>query len=363
MDQFPESDRLLDFPHPREQSAFYGNADAEQRLLQSYARGRIHHAWILGGPSGIGKATLAYRFARFVLKYPPESVAQGNTPHDCHIAEEDPVFRRVAALGHSDLFVARRPYDQKAKRLKRDLDAETIRKTSKFFTTTSGVGGWRVCIVDAADDMNRTAANALLKILEEPPDRCLFLLISHAPMRLLETIRSRCIRLDMHPLGQEDVMQVLRNSLGEDELPHGSGLDDLLSLAQGRPGYALTLLRGEGLTIFSRLSSLFTTAKPLNPRTAGEFADFVGARGADENYATFCSILLDWLAGGVRSTATGSGSPGDHPLFTGRDMAGLAEVWQKIAHSIDRTNALNLDRRQTVLQSLYLLENTKSSRT
>jgi DNA polymerase-3 subunit delta' len=353
MDEFPESDRLLEFPAPREQSAFVGNVDAEQKLLRAYLGGKMHHAWILGGPRGIGKATLAYRFARFVLCN-GQAGQISPTPKDLSVDPEDPVFRRIAVASHADLFVARREYDRKSKRLRRDISADTVRQISRFFGRTSGEGGWRVCIVDAADDMNRTAANALLKILEEPPNRSLFLLVCHAPLRLLPTVRSRCVRLDLQPLPSEDLHSLLCRQLDPEQVPSGKDFDQLYAMCQGSAGQALTMLSGNGWSIYKRLNALLQRSSRNNRTALHEFAESIAARGADDDYRAFCTMVLDWTAKSARDNAILRGNEdGAH-----RDPGALATAWQKIAHSIDRANALNLDRKQTVLQTLRLLDDT-----
>lgn len=350
MEDVLESDRLLEFPHPRETSAFVGNAAAEQKLLRSFLSGKMHHAWIIAGPRGIGKATLAYRFARFVLRH-ADPAAIAASADGLAVDPDDPVFRRIAAGAHPDLFVARRAYDPKTKRLKRDVSADTVRQVSHFFGHTSGAGGWRVCIVDAADDMNRSAANALLKVLEEPPARCLFLLVTHNPLRLVPTVRSRCIRITLQPLLEREFKALVdrhmqgRTSVSDADFP------ELTTLCQGSPGQALAVLSGDAWKTFGRFRDLIqSTRKPAGPAML-DFAETLGARGAEEGYSTFCRLMLDWLASRVRKAA--ERSPADR-----RDAEAMAGAWQHIAHSIDRANALNLDRKQTILQTLQLIEDT-----
>lgn len=362
MDEFPESDRLFDFTHPREQAGLVGQAAAEDRLLQAYLSGKIHHAWIFGGPKGIGKATLAYRLARFVLKHPDSSVLDGAEINSLFVAPEDPVFKRVASRGHSDVFVARRAYDQKSKRLRSEINAETVRGTTRFYARTAGEGGWRICIVDAADEMNKTAANALLKILEEPPARALLILIAHAPRRLLPTIRSRCVSLSVDPLGAADVMQVLRSQVADNDLPSPQDLAELVELARGSPGRALALMQGNGWRNFSDFKSLVAGMPKLDQQACVAFAERLGARGAEAEYALFYELVSDWLAASIRRSATGR-SAGQAPdqlahLMPRGELAAWSEAWQKITHSIGRTNALNLDRKQTILQTFHTLEET-----
>ena len=362
MDEYPESDRLLDFPHPREQSDLTGHAVAEQHLLKSYVSGKVHHAWILSGTRGVGKATLAYRFARFVLKHPdPTSLAE-NRPQSLYVEPEDPVFRRVASAGHADLFVARRTYDQRTKRLGRQISVETIRRTSQFYTRTAGEGGWRICIVDAADDMNASAANALLKVLEEPPPRSLFILIAHAPGRLLPTIRSRCGSLTLHGLPAADLSQVITRNLTDADVPQ---IDELTTLSRGSPGRALALIQGKGWANFQDFTRLLSTPPGADHKEAMAFAERLGARGAETEFLLFFELLCDWLAASIRSRAAASDAPEGIPAaqWSARAMptsrlGAWSEAWQEITHSLARTNALNLDRKQTVLQAIHTIERT-----
>src|SRR5262249_40532591 len=187
-------------PFPRETTVLYGHADAERALLAAYRGARFPHAWLIGGRSGIGKATLAYRMARFVLAHPDPAAAAVQEAQTLEIPADHRVARQVGAQGHSDLLVLERTVNEKTGKLFTVIRVEDVRRTVPFFGSTAGEGGWRVCIVDCADELQYPqAANALLKILEEPPANALLLLVSHAPARLLPTIRSRCRRLMLRP--------------------------------------------------------------------------------------------------------------------------------------------------------------------
>lgn len=369
MDELPESDRLLDFPHPREQSTLIGHDAAEHKLFTAYAGAKMPHAWIIGGPRGVGKATLAYRMARFVLANPDPENIDAKAAESLFVAPENPVFKRVAGLGHADLYVARRPYDPKSKRLRAEITADQVRKTSRFYAHTAGEGGWRICIIDAADDMNRTAANALLKILEEPPARALFFLVSHTPGRLLATIKSRCVTLNLRPLDLADFSEVLGAHLNAGEMPGEPDLTTLAELCGGGPGQALALIRGKGWDTFKTFNRLLERLPDLDAGACASFADKLGARGAEEDYRTFCRLLTEWLAARVRGGALGAEAGGDgqgrSPLerfMTPARLPAWAEAWQEISRSIARANALNLDRKHTILQTLYTLEETASAR-
>jgi DNA polymerase-3 subunit delta' len=196
--------------HPRDTDTLLGHEAAESDLLRCWNSGRMPHALLISGPRGIGKATLAYRMARFVL-------SQGGTPdaaaESLYVAADDPVFRRVSQKSHAGLLAFERTYDDKAKRLRGEIVVGEIRKLRPFFGATAGEGGWRVAIVDAADEVNVNGANALLKQLEEPPRKGLLIMVAHAPGRLLPTIRSRCQNLTLRTLSPEVMSTILAERL------------------------------------------------------------------------------------------------------------------------------------------------------
>lgn len=232
--EIPEADRSEGSAHPREVYDLLGHADAEARYLDAKRSGRMHHAWLITGAPGIGKATLAYRIARDRLG--GSSLLDGSLD----ISSNDPVAQRIESQGHGNLSIIRRPYDPKAKRLKRDVPVDEIRKLAKFFQSTAAeTDDWRVCIVDKIDDLNRNAENAILKLLEEPPRRTLFLLLADNPGRLLPTIRSRCLHLPLHPVPDEGLERWL--SSRTDIRPEFQ--QAAVALSRGAPGKALALAR------------------------------------------------------------------------------------------------------------------------
>ena len=191
MSEREEGDRLKGSPHPREQTKFFGHAAAEAEVLAAWNRGRFPHALLLGGPEGIGKATLAYRIARFLLAAPKSGATSLEIPAD------HPVSRQVAALSHPDLIALRRIASEEGKKPPSEISVDEVRRAISFFGSTAAMGGWRIAIVDSVDELNKNGTNALLKVLEEPPAHSLFLLISHAPGRLIATIRSRCQKISL----------------------------------------------------------------------------------------------------------------------------------------------------------------------
>ena len=227
---------------PQANPELLGHAAAEATLLRAFRSGRLPHAWLITGPRGVGKATLAFRFARFLLaRGGPGGGAPdlfGGPPESLALDPGDSVFQRVAAGGHPDLRHLKRGINPKTGRPRKEILVDDVRLANDFLHKTSAEGGWRVVVVDPADDLNSSAANALLKSLEEPPAAALLLLVGHAPGRLLPTIRSRCCHLALGPLPEETVLDLLAR--------HAPDLEDtdraaLARLAEGSIGRALDL--------------------------------------------------------------------------------------------------------------------------
>jgi DNA polymerase-3 subunit delta' len=326
--------------HPRRRTSLTGHKTAEQQLLRAYQSGRMHHAWLFAGPRGIGKATLAYRLARFILEHPdPQEVQDYST---LYVPPESGVARRIISRGHPDLLVLERQFDPKRERLKSEIVIDDAREASAFFARTAGEGGWRICIVDSADDLNTASANALLKILEEPPARCLFLLISHRPGALLSTIRSRSPRIELRPLQDGETLDVIKEVSGEGS--DKAELERAAALSSGSPGRALELLANKGAEIFDGFRTTISGRGSLQPAERFRLADRFSGRDGAEDFDVFCELLLDWAAGEARRSAQS------------RKGAAMAGAHDEIAHSIRLTNALNLDRRQAILDAMSRLE-------
>ena len=329
--------------HPRRRADLKGHQAAEETLLRQWASGRMHHAWLFAGPRGIGKATLGYRLARFLLSFPDFRRAGERT--SLFVPAESPVAHRIAARGHADLISLERAYDAKAERLKSEIAVDDVRRVSGFFSRTAGEGGWRIAIVDAAEDLNTESANALLKILEEPPAHSLFVLVSHQPGRLLPTIRSRCLRLDLAPLSQADTISVVEPMA--DQTPEE--IERAARLSQGSPGRALELLNSQGAKYFDLLRQIMSRSQNLDLAAKISIADGLQGRDMAEDYTIFSELLLTFVADLARRAAiTGQG-------------AALARAHEEIGHSLRLANALNLDRRQTILDALTVLGSAKAA--
>ncbi len=283
----PEADRVDGAPHPRETRHLFGQGAAEREFLTAFNAGHLHHAWLITGPQGIGKATLAWRMARFLLTQPVKADAGGGLfgedltppmPETLDIADDHPVSARVAALSEPRLRLLRRPWDDKKDKHKTVITIDEVRELKNFLMMSAADGGRRVVIADSADEMNVSASNALLKLLEEPPANVTLLLISHQPSALLPTIRSRCQTLRLHPLTPDDMANALA-ATGTD-LPMNTAA--LATLASGSAGTALRLLNLGGMEAYHNLVTLFGTCpnidRPVLLRIAESAA---GAKNAD----------------------------------------------------------------------------------
>ena len=341
MSDVPESDRLDDTPHPRETNALIGHAEAERTLVEAYRSGRIHHAWILGGPEGIGKATLAYRMAKYVLCHPdPTRAPEGDT------LATDPAAtaaRQLVAQSHPDLLVLRRTWNSERKTFFGNIRVEDVRRVGGFFGSTAAFGGWRIAIVDAADDLQREGANALLKVLEEPPAKALFLIIAHQPGRLLPTIRSRCRRLTFEALSPTDAVAAAR--IARPDLPVEQ-LTDAARLADGSVRLTLSLAQGEGIAVHQALSALLARLPALDVALAHQFAERMSNKAGEESFALFRTFLDDWLH--QRILIEAQSQPADR-------LARWAEVWEKARDAARDVEVFNLDRKPYVLSTLSML--------
>jgi DNA polymerase-3 subunit delta' len=319
---------------PRTTNVLFGHESAEQALLGAYKSGRIAHAWLIGGPPGIGKATLAYRFARFVLAHPDPAALAVQNATSLAIGPDHPVARRMAAQGQPDFFALERVMNEQTGKLYTQIRVEDVRKLVSFFGATAREGGWRVAIVDAVDDLAREGANALLKVLEEPPARALLLLVSHSPGRELPTIRSRCRRLLLRPVPDDDLRAALAAATERDaadpEIAQAAGGAD------GSIARALALLEGEGLALREQVLAALAQLPNPDPRALHAMAEKLA--GTDPQVlAAFMDLVNGWMS---RRLGSGQGSPDK--------LARVAESWERINRGAREVESYNLDRKPFV---------------
>ena len=362
----PEPDRIDGAPHPRETQALFGQDTAQADFLQAYGSDRLHHGWLITGPKGVGKATLAWQIARFLLATPPVQddglFGAPPPPTSLTIAEDHPVARRMLAGSEPGLFVLRRPYDDKAKRLKAQITVDEVRKLKGFFALSAADGGRRVVIVDAADDMNVNAANAILKLLEEPPDRTTLLLISHQPSRLLPTIRSRCRELRLAPLAATDMAHALHAT---DTDLNAVDADALAALSGGSVGEAVRLIQQDGLKLYADIVKLLSTLPDLSRPHAIALAESAAGRGKEDRLDLMLTLLDRALARLARTGATGqppspAAAPQEAETFQRLcPSPKAAQVWAQIAQTegdrLRHGRAVNVDAASLLLASFLAL--------
>ncbi|MZR30434.1 DNA polymerase III subunit delta' [Sneathiella litorea] len=359
MTDLPISDKLDGYPHPQDTQRLFGHEAAEKLFLDNFLSGRFHHAWLITGARGVGKATFAYRAAKFLLS----QLSSGGgglfgPPESFDVPEDDPALSLIHAGSHPGLAVLRRQYDTKKKKFYTVIRIDEVRALSPFFQLTASEGSWRIVIIDPVDEMNASAANAILKILEEPPKKTLFLLVSHTPAGLLPTIRSRCRQLALRPLDDTNMRAVLAphsENLSSDQL------DMLLTLAEGSPGKAFRLLEAGGLDIFTALLDIFKGYPRLDAEKLHALADKSGLKDGETRYRSVCEIYPWWLTRLVRAASEEFASnnlvPGEaeimKQMISHHSPSAWVELWEKGNDLIKRADSINLDRKQVVL-NLFL---------
>lgn len=367
-DDIPAPDQAPGAPHPRDTLRLFGQQAAETTFLDAYARDRLHHGWLITGPRGVGKATLAWQIARFLLATPPTQddglFGAPPPPTTLAIDPEHPVARRIAAGAEPGLASITRSVNSDTKRLREQIVVEDIRRLTRFFGLSAADGGRRVVIVDAADEMNISAANALLKMLEEPPARTTLLLVTHQPSRLLPTIRSRCRTLRLSPLDEADLQAALEQTGAE--LPEDTG--HLNALAGGSIGAALRLQSLGGLADYAELVALLGTLPRLDRVRALSLADAMAQRGASDRFRLLLDLIDTLLARLARTGATGQAprpeaAPDESRILTELSADPLkARAWAEAAAEITaRTRqgaAVNLDPASLVLDTVFRMQDT-----
>ncbi|MBC7165163.1 MAG: DNA polymerase III subunit delta' [Roseovarius sp.] len=364
----PEPDRAEGAPHPRETVRLFGQGAAEAEFLDASSAGRLHHGWLLTGAQGIGKATLAWRIARFLLAHqaPATDGLSGAPPlpRSLDVAADHPVARRMLALSEPGLFLLRRGPNDKGDRLAQEIRVGEVRKLANFFALSAADGGRRVVIVDAADELNTQAANALLKMLEEPPARTVMLLVAHQPSRLLPTIRSRCRMLRLAPLGAPDMARALEQA----GIRPAGDTGALAALAGGSVGAAVRLATLDGLALYGEWVALMGSVPRLDRPRALRLAETAAMRGAEARRDLLFALVDLFLARLARTGATGApptpeAAPGEAALLArlapdprrARTWAALAqETGARVRHGL----SVNLDPAALLLDTVFRINET-----
>lgn len=346
-----------------------GHAAAEQAFLKAYESGRMPHAWLISGPKGVGKATLAYRMARFLLAQPAEEEAGGmfGDPEPAATSLQMPpearAFRQVAQRAHPDFRLLERTLNKTGK-LRTEIIIDDVRAVIEFLHLKPSAGRWRVVMVDTADDLNRNSANALLKILEEPAPNTVLLLLSHAPQALLPTIRSRCRKLPLQPLGDD----LLAAEIGA-RFPKTAPADRQLAAltAGGSLGQAIRMVETDGVGLLREIGALLGGWPKLDAGQLHKLGDKLAGRDQAGQFDLAVELLGWWFARMARAAATGIAP--NPEVFQGesaligrmRDAASLdrwLSLWEKVSRLFDRVQSVNLDRKQAWVAGFLAIEGT-----
>lgn len=348
---------------PQSMSFCLGHEEQEKLFIELFEKNSMPHAMIFAGTQGIGKSTMAFRLARFLLKNGGKDLNQDslfggdNTAHDVSsldVAADDPVFARVASGGHADFLYIARNYDASKGKWDANLKVDALRKIEPFLRKTSSDGGWRIVIVDDADTMNRNAQNAILKILEEPPANVLIILITHRPGMLIPTIRSRTRFIQFSSLS-DDVLHDLLNKQSDYPVPSLEQMEILSSMSEGSIGKAINFIEGDGFDSFSQVLDLLDDGPNWNWVKIHQFSSSVSSPAQDKEYRMFTE-LLQWIFHQMLFAKARGGQC--LPSFLHRDalsrvmdnnsIEDLISITDGLKSHFDRVEFSKLDRRDAV---------------
>jgi DNA polymerase-3 subunit delta' len=336
----PESDRFEPAPHPRDTFALFGHDKAERELLDAFRNERLPQAWIIGGPEGIGKATLAWRMARFIAANPDPRLPAVQRAENLAVDPDNPAARRMSAMSFGDLALLRREWNEKTKKHWTRITVDDVRAVLHLFEQSAGEGGWRMAIIDSADDLNLNSANALLKLIEEPPPRSLFFLVAHHPGRILPTIRSRCRLLALQRLDQPALTSAVRAALdAAGEEADEADLARACARAEGSVREALRLIQaGEG-AVDDLTRKILARLPNVDWLLVQRVGDAVAGREAESEFDAFLRALYGWLGENLyRNKGLGP-----------RAVAPYADAWEFLEREARELEIYNLDKRAFVI--------------
>lgn len=330
---------------PKDNPYLIGHEKAESFVLEAWRQNNLHHALLISGEKGIGKATFAYRIARFLLQ---ADETKRNNYKSLEISPESSVFRQINSGSHPDLKVIERGYiktdrqkiikaiqsgnymsDEELSDLKKssEIVIDDIREINDFLSKSSANDNWRVVLIDCADEMNRSSSNALLKALEEPPHKTLMMLISHNPAILLPTIRSRCTKIELHPLTDNLVASLLRRYRPE---LNETKIKKLCSMAKGSIGKAIQYADNHAEEFYEELKALSDAGNNFH---IAQMLKFCSTAATEDNYELFKELVLKFLLEKARS---------------GKKVDSFAALFDKATATFRETEALNLDKKQAI---------------
>lgn len=342
IEEYPEADRAPGCDHPRDTYDLIGHADSEALFLKAKASDRLHHAWLITGAPGVGKATLAYRIIRYMLGGTPL------LPGSLDIPQTDPVAQQLASLGHGNFMLLRRPYDFKRKKLRSEIPVDNVRALGAFFQGTAAVDEtWRVCLIDSADELNKNSENAILKLLEEPPAKTMIILLSSAPGRLLPTIRSRCIHLPLREVPEAEILPWLKARVEVSE----DILQAAVKLSRGGPGKAIALAQNSN-DVLRPLSQYLKSLDQSQAKVDHLIANNLAAQNASVSRALFWEALQDILRAQSAFSLTGEWSGAFKPLPVAKSASIWAQLWDKVNEMQRVEAAINMDKKTVMLETL-----------
>ncbi|MBT7641837.1 MAG: DNA polymerase III subunit delta' [Rhodobiaceae bacterium] len=336
---------------PRFTRALIGHERAQRDFLNALQGTRLPHAWLLSGPEGIGKASFAYMVARAVLSAPTPQAIQQLSP-----VSDTPETQLIENSVHPDLYILNRRYNAKTEKFRGDISVEDTRDMKKAFGLSASRGGWRIAIIDSIDEMNKSSVNALLKLIEEPPEKCLFLIVCHNPGRVLDTIRSRCRQLSFGALDEGLLQQIISGRL---EAVDENEAAAAAFLAEGSAGRALMLAEMGGFDLYRDMVGVLEGLPQLDGEVLHGLAGRFGARSEPQSFRLFCYLFSGWLHRVVRVASTGQGF---QPVFQGEaelverlvkgdlPLEPMLSLWEKVQHQVRQVEGLNLDKKQAILE-------------